>query len=130
MGSHKARVDHAFPIERNLRTTVVAKTLWPGMNGSQALTQAHGDKLVCVRYRHDESRTVRFTTIEILVDEQRIRVRPKPKHIYGVWIDWQEQALTRRAKNSGGLWDEAQKLWRLTGKTVIQLGIAHRIRQR
>ncbi len=130
MSSEKAWAERRHPIERNLRETLVGKTLWPGTNGTMALTGTYGDSLVCVRYRHDKGRTVRFTTVEILVDEKRIRIRPMENRIYGVRIDWQEEALTRSAKASGGRWDEKSKLWRLSGKTVIQLGIAHRIRQR
>ncbi len=130
MNHSKTWAERETPIDRDLRTTTVARTLWPGMAGTVALQCTHGEQLVCVRYRHDLAHTVRFTTIELLVDEKRIRIRPQPDRIYGVRIDWQEKDLTQRARASGGVWDDTQKLWRLSGKTVLQLGIGHRIRQR
>jgi hypothetical protein len=115
---------------RDLRPTQVAKTLWPGMPGTSALLQKHGQQLVCVRYRHAQNGTIRYTTIELLVSEGRVRIRPKATQIYGVKIDLQEPDLSKQAKALGAKWDRDDDLWKMSGYAVLELGLVHRIRKR
>jgi hypothetical protein len=115
---------------RDLRPTNVAKTLWPGSPGTHALLQEHGQRLVCVRYRHAQHGTIRYTTIELLVSEARVRIRPKSGQMYGVKIDLQEADLGKKAKALGAKWDHKEDLWRMPGETVLQLGLVHRVRKR
>ena len=44
--------------------------LKPGQKGTKRLVEKHGDTLLCVRYRNDESRGVRLETVEIVVEEK------------------------------------------------------------
>ena len=55
--------------QEDLRQTWVIKTLWPGQAGTIKLSRRYGDALVCVRYRHDAKGAVRYTTIEVVVDQ-------------------------------------------------------------
>src|SRR5258708_13517160 len=41
--------------------------LKPGQNGTKKLLARFGERLVCVRYRYDEPRSLPFTTVELLV---------------------------------------------------------------
>ena len=37
----------------------------------QKILERYGEQLACVRYRYDEQRRKRFTTVEIIVEESR-----------------------------------------------------------
>lgn len=112
------------------RRTEVVRTLWPAQAGTVALAQQYGKRLVCVRYRHDAKGLIRYTTIELVVNEARIKLRPKANAIYGVQVWWGEAELAKRVRAAGAEWDPEHKLWRMHGKTVKLLGLQHRIRQR
>ena len=49
----------------------VVKTLVPGEKGTKGLTGKYGERLVCVRYRYDASRKMRFKTVE-LIEEAKV----------------------------------------------------------
>ncbi|MFI5198689.1 MAG: hypothetical protein ACHQJD_08735, partial [Thermoanaerobaculia bacterium] len=55
----------------------VRKTLRPGKRGTRKLVKAFGDRLVCVRYRYERKRGLRWTTVELVVTAPR-RWTPKP----------------------------------------------------
>ena len=48
--------------------TRVSKRLTPGQNGAKRFQAQYGSALVCVRYRQDSRK--RYTTVELIVDEQ------------------------------------------------------------
>ena len=43
-------------------------SLAPGQNGTKKLLAIYGDRLVCVRYRHDAERKQRHKTVELIVE--------------------------------------------------------------
>jgi hypothetical protein len=45
------------------------RTLTPGQKGTKKLLDQYGSSLVYVRYRYDEQRRKRYTTVEIIVQE-------------------------------------------------------------
>jgi hypothetical protein len=45
------------------------QTLSPGQKGTKKFLERYGKQLICVRYRYDDQRRKRFTTIEIIVEE-------------------------------------------------------------
>lgn len=62
--------------------------LKPGQNGTKRLVDQYGEKLLCVRYRYDETRGMKLK--EIIVDEKPLRTPrfrdddPVPVHVaYG-----------------------------------------------
>jgi hypothetical protein len=63
------------PIIRGISPTVrralmqARRTLTPGQKGAKKILERYGEQLACVRYRYDEQRRKRFTTIEIIVEE-------------------------------------------------------------
>jgi hypothetical protein len=42
----------------------------PGQKGTKKLVKRFGDRLIFVRYRYDIHRQRRYTTVELIVDEQ------------------------------------------------------------
>ena len=46
-----------------------AQHLKPGRKGTKQLRAQYGDRLVCVRYRHDAQQKKRFKTVELIVAE-------------------------------------------------------------
>ena len=43
------------------------RTMVPGQKGTKMLLQQYGSQLVCVRYRYDAQRRLRFTTVELII---------------------------------------------------------------
>jgi hypothetical protein len=109
----------------------VRKTLRPGTRGTRKLVKLFGDRLVCVRYRYDRNRGLRWTTVELVVSApRRWTPRPLPSASALVYVrtgpkDWD---LRRRlAISSGVSRDEALDLWRMRYETAIRLGLKKRI---
>jgi hypothetical protein len=44
------------------------KKLKPGQDGTKSLHDKFGDQLICVRYRYDEERKLRYKTVELIVE--------------------------------------------------------------
>jgi hypothetical protein len=121
-GSGKARAEGAHHTHRP-----VAKTLWPGQDGTIKLARRYGHALVCVRYRHDAEGRMRYTTVELIVDEAPIQRRLSERKMVGVRIAWGEEHLSARAKALGAKWDRNARLWRMSLKVARALGFTDRI---
>jgi len=77
--------------------------LKPGRKGTKQLLAQYGDRLVCVRYRHDTQQKKRFKTVELIVAEwaweppvpqipadQRVALRiSSPREVRGRIVYWQ-----------------------------------------
>ena len=114
----------------------VRQTLKPGEAGTRKFAARFGDKLVCIRYRVDGARGVRYTTVELIVDqaplaERRIRLSsssvPDRNPMVGVKIFYREEALREKAKVEGAIWRPQQKLWEMPLQTARRLGLGNRI---
>ena len=81
-----------------------------------------GAQLVCVRYREDATRNLRYTTVELVVDE-----RPGKSASSLVRIGYQETALRQQVMAADGTWDAQKKLWNLPKSAVRRLGLKDRI---
>ena len=46
----------------------IGKTVKPGKPGSARWIRRFGDRLISVRYRYDRARSMRYTTVELVVD--------------------------------------------------------------
>ena len=103
----------------------VEQTLRPGQRGTRRFVERFGDRLVCVRYRYDEDRQRRVTTVELVMDEGAWR--PRPDTPVGVRVVWGEADLARRVKAAGGAWDARRKLWTLRAEAVRRLGLERRM---
>ena len=103
----------------------VGQTLRPGQRGTRRYAAQFGDRLVCVRYRYDDARGERVTTVELVVD--RAPSVPRPNTTVGVRVAWGEADVARRVKRAGGTWDARAKLWRLPAGDARRLGLEDRI---
>jgi len=107
-------------------------TLRPGMPGTKKLVARYGERLVCVRYLYDETRSRRLKTAELVIEEVPWRVRArKPRRndddLVGVRVAWDEADLRSAVKKAGGIWRPRQKLWEMPWNAVRILGIGHRV---
>jgi hypothetical protein len=80
-----------------------------------------------VRYRENAQGSVRYTTIEIVVDEAPKVPRMSDRSVLGVRIAWGEAKLAARAKAMGAHWDPGTRLWKMTYKAVKALGLQGRV---
>ena len=99
----------------------VVKKLASGAAGTQRLLARYGEALVCVRYRQDESKNLRYTTVELVVEE-----RPGKPATTTVRIGYQETALRQQVMAAGGTWDAQKKLWNLPRSAIRRLGLQDR----
>ncbi len=106
------------------------RRLNPGEPGTKKFLKKYGDRLVCVRYKYDINKKVRFKTIELVVEcdywEPKERSIPGNK-IVGIRIGYDEVGLRRKVKTLGGWWDVKEKVWKLPFKKVKILGLEQRI---
>jgi len=114
----------------------VRQTLKPGDAGTRRLAARFGDKLVCIRYRVDAARGVRYTTAELIVDQAPLARRkartfpssvPDRNPMVGVKIFYREEALREKAREEGAIWRPRQKLWEMPLQTARRLGLGNRI---
>jgi hypothetical protein len=103
--------------------------LWPGEPGTERHSRTYGDSLVCVRYLYDPVRRLRFTTVEIVVDQGPWRPRParNPDAIVPVRVGIGEESLYHRIKAAGAVWDREQCAWLLPLHKVTDLDLQARI---
>ena len=104
--------------------------LKPGRKGTKQLLVQYGDRLVCVRYRHDAQQKKRFKTVELIVAEWAWEP-PAPRipadQIVALRIGYAEVALRERVKQAGGKWNPRQKVWELCYGHVVALNLEARI---
>jgi hypothetical protein len=97
----------------------------PDQRGAIKLTRAYGESLLCVRYREDASGGERKTTIELVVERVVIQKRKDPIVLFKIKHD--EEDLRRAAKAKGATFDGKTKMWRLSRREVLRMGLRNRI---
>jgi hypothetical protein len=115
-------------LKDQLHTSHVVKKLAPGRHGTLRAMKAHGATLVCVRYRHDTLRMLRFTTVELVIDTAPIHRRRFELATFGILVAPHETRLNTAMKESGARWDGRQRLWWARGATICRFGLLDRIR--
>jgi hypothetical protein len=103
----------------------VTKKLSPAQPGAIKLARRYGEQLVCVRHRIDPTGTTRITTVELVVDQAPIAV--KPEQIVGVRIEYREGLLRSAVAAAGATWDRQAGVWRMPMKTVRRLRLRDRV---
>ena len=102
----------------------------PGRKGTKQLLTQYGDRLVCVRYRHDAQQKKRCKTVELIVAEWAWEP-PAPRRpadqIVALRIGYAEVALRERVKQAGGKWNPRQKVGELCYGRVVALNLEARI---
>jgi hypothetical protein len=122
---------------RTKTTLKVLQTLKPGQPGTKKPVSRFGERLLCVRYRADAARGVRYTTVEMIVDEAPLAARggrPRkpstaadPNPMVGVRIFFRESDVRERAKAAGAIWRPRQKLWEMPWRTASSLDLVDRV---
>lgn len=114
----------------------VIKTLKPGDCGTKKLAARYGDRLVCVRYRKDEEKKRRYTTIELIVDEGPIdqnklyRLAPEERALLvELFVAKGDYAAKRQIVEAGGAFNETSGLWNLALGKVVKLGLVDRMKR-
>ena len=112
-------------------------TLKPGDKGTKSMVERFGERLICVRYRYDAARRVRYKTVELIVDEVPWQPTPpsdqpcerpgRPPALVGVRVRYEETGLRQTVKEAGGRWDQQRKLWILPRRTAKRLGLEARV---
>ena len=108
----------------------IRSTVHPGRRGTKKLQAQYGDRLVCVRYRYDDTRQKRVKTVELIVEEEDWTV-PHPSHkkedLVHIALTVQEVLLRQQVKQRGGQWNPQRGLWEIRYEHVLALGLQARI---
>ena len=115
----------------------IGKTLKPGRPGTARWVERYGDRLVAMRYRYDPARSMRYTTVELVVDSCPWRSGTGfastdgdrdlvPETVF-VRVSYLEPDLRARVKAAGGRWDPTRKAWEIRFAEVARLHIRDRI---
>ena len=114
------------------------KRLSPGVNGTKRYQGRFGEHLLYVRYRHDERRQRRVTTVELIVDEKPLpklnggvsqAMSPHPNRPVAVRVEYQETQLRTKVKEHGGKWLPAHKRWWMPYSVALELGLENRVEE-
>jgi hypothetical protein len=103
----------------------VTKKLQPGQPGTLKLRQRYGDALLCVRYRHDEQRGQRCTTVELVID--RAPLAPRAQRLVAVRLRFDERALRAMLHQAGGHWDSQAGVWLVSHQIARAFNIEDRV---
>ncbi len=106
------------------------KFLKPGQPGTKKWVSKYGDDLFCVRYRYDDKKWERITTVEIIVDRSewgpKFKKIPKNK-LVGISVGIDEINVRRLVKKAGGRWNRNKRVWELPYGEILSLGLSKRI---
>jgi hypothetical protein len=108
----------------------VRKTLRPGDPGTRRFARDWGERLVCVRYRVDPSKRLRYTTVEIVASTPkawRPPSRPAPSALVYVRTGGDEWELKQRLRAARAVWEPELGAWRLRYETAVRLKLRRRI---
>jgi hypothetical protein len=105
------------------------RTLTPGQKGTKKLLRQYGSQLVCVRYRDDAQRRLRFTTVELIIEQgpwSPPPARVASETLVGVRVGATEVAVQRLVRQAGGRWNPAARVWELSYGRAVERGLQDR----
>ena len=119
----------AQPCAADLVDSKVVKRLRPDQRGALKLGRRYGDALVCVRYRHSADGRLRFTTIELVVDQAPVMRRSPIKQdpIVLVRLPWMDQRSFTLLIGRGATWHRDRRIWSMPESMAKSFGPAARI---
>lgn len=106
--------------------TRVLKTFPAGAAGAVKLTRRYGRALICVRYRTDATGNLRYTTVELIIEQVPVQHREAP-HMVAVKFAYDETLLRSQAVKLGAKWNAKTRLWHMPKAAAKTLGLAARI---
>ena len=105
-------------------------TLHPNQDGAKQLRERYGERLVCVRYRYDETTKERWKTVELIIEKSTWEP-PKPQWqadtLVALQVAAQEREVRQQVKGAGGKWNPKEMVWELSYGQVVALGLTARI---
>ena len=107
--------------------TRVTKKYDPSQPGARKLAQRYGADLVCVRHRQNSEGTIRYTTVELLVEHAPIAARKTAGQQLAVRLRRGEVDLRRQLMANGGRWDPCLSVWWITRGLAAQLKLMDRV---
>ena len=123
-GPSNAQCGHPGPgMNRPLHKTRIAKRLAPDQAGAKKLARRFGSALVCVRYRHDADRGLRYTTVELLVEQAQLPAHRAKNTVVFVHIRHIDRAVKVQALAAGATWNVQRQAWRMTLDAAKMLGL-------
>jgi hypothetical protein len=105
-------------------------TLHPDQDGAKHLRNQYGDRLVCVRYRYDETKKRRWKTVELIVEEsvwEPTTPMRQEDTIVAIQVAAQERGVRQQVKAAGGKWNPRNCVWELSYGQVVALRLTGRI---
>ena len=108
----------------------VRKTLRPGDLGTRRFARDWGERLVCVRYRVDATKGLRYTTVEIVASApipRRPPGRPAPSALVYVRTGGDEWELRQRLRAARAVWEPELDAWRLRYEIAVRLKLRRRL---
>lgn len=108
----------------------IKRTIVRGQPGAKKWENKYGDKLICVRYRYDERENKKLTTVELVVEEKEWKkVNDKTAYNKNVKIQvmYGEYDIISLVRNAGGKWNRNEKVWELSYRNVLSLGLEDRM---
>jgi hypothetical protein len=105
-------------------------TLRPGQNGTKKLVAKYGRTLVAVRYRYDPELRLRLKTVELIEEElpwDPVTRGRAPADMVLLRLAYHEDKLRESVKAAGGMWLAERKLWQLSYRLAMAMGLKDRI---
>lgn len=110
-----------------MRTRLIRQ---PGQPGTKRLVAEYGAKLICVRYRYDETIGRRLKTVELIVEETPYTpttISYKPQTIVGLQVGFEEAEVKRLVKAAGAKWNPTRRVWEIRYDKAEVLELTSRI---
>jgi hypothetical protein len=105
-------------------------TLHPNQDGAKQLRERYGERLVCVRYRYDETTKERWKTVELIVEKstwEPSKPQGQTDTLVALQVAAQEREVRQQVKAAGGKWNTKEMVWELSYGQVVALGLTARI---
>ncbi|MBI3801104.1 MAG: hypothetical protein HY268_29555 [Deltaproteobacteria bacterium] len=108
-----------------MRTRLTSR---PDQDGAKHLREQYRERLVCVRYRYDETKRRRWKTVELIVEESDWEPpRRQEDTLVAIQVAAQERGVRQQVKAAGGKWNPRSVVWELPYGQVVALGLTDRI---
>ena|SRR4051794_17374597 len=105
-------------------------TLHPHQDGAKQLRAQYGERLVCVRYRYDETKKQRWKTVELIIEKSEWEpptLMRQDDTIVALQVTAREREVRQQVKAAGGKWNPREVVWELPYGQVVALGLTGRI---
>jgi hypothetical protein len=105
----------------SLSSLRVAKTYAPHQPGAKRFALRHGEQLVCVRQRLNAAGTMRYTTVELLVETTPVASRARS--LVALRIPPGDRATRTLLMSCGGQWQPALRYWLVSRVVARNMGL-------